>query len=121
MYLHFELIIIIEISTIKSCIYISFDGWGSKHEKLSVLSIVVHFINSSYTNVTRLIGLLELLNHSKTGVCIYIDLFYNIYYFTNFLLIAQASVLLLNLQYFGIDNNNLGYFVLNNTILIELS
>jgi hypothetical protein len=66
----------------------SFDGWGSKHKKISVLGIVVHFINQSYNNVTRLIALPELLSYSKTGVCMYIDLFYNIFYFTDFLLIA---------------------------------
>ena len=104
----------------------SFDNWGSKYEKLSVLGIVIHFINQSYDNVTCLIALLELLDYSKTGVCIYIDLFYNVFCFTDFLLIAQASVLLPALIHFGIKNNNLGYFVLNNTTnnditLIELT
>ena len=88
MYEHFEPAIIREISTIRSRIHVSFDGWGSKHKKLSVLAVVVHFINHSYLNVTRLIALLELLNHSKTGVCMYINLFYSRYYFTDFLLIA---------------------------------
>jgi len=88
MYWHFEPAIIVEIRTAKSRIHVSFDGWGSKHEKLSVLGVVVHFINQSYDNVTRLIALLELLGHSKTGVCMYIDLFYNIFCFTDFLLIA---------------------------------
>ena len=104
----------------------SFDSWGSKYEKLSVLGVVIHFINQSYDNVTRLIALPELLDHSKTGAYIYIDLFYNIFCFTDFLLIAQASILLLALIYFGIKNDNLSYFVLNNTTnndttLIELT
>ena len=56
----------------------------------------------------------------------YIDLFYNIFCFTDFLLIAQASVLLPALMHFGIKNDNLGYFVLDNatnndTTLIELT
>ncbi len=56
----------------------------------------------------------------------YIDLFYNIFCFTDFLLIAQAFVLLLALMHFDIKNDNLGYFVLDNatnndTILIELT
>ena len=56
----------------------------------------------------------------------YIDLFYDIFCFTNFLLIAQASVLLLALMHFSIKNDNLGYFILNNatnndTTLIELA
>jgi hAT family C-terminal dimerisation region len=129
MYWHFEPAIIAEIRTAKSRIHVSFDGWGSKHEKLSVLGVVVqlvHFINQSYNNVTRLIALPELPGHSKTGVCMYIDLFYNIFCFTDFLLIAQASVLLPALMHFGIKNDNLGYFVLDNatnndTTLIELA
>jgi hypothetical protein len=36
----------------------------------------VHFINQSYDNVTRLIALPELPEHSKTGISKYIDLFY---------------------------------------------
>ncbi len=48
----------------------------------------MYFINQSYDNVTCLIALLELLGHSKTGVYMYIDLFYNIFCFTDFLLIA---------------------------------
>jgi hypothetical protein len=75
MYWHFEPTIIAEIRTARSRIHVSFDGWGSKHEKLSVLGIVVHFINDQYDNVTRLIGLPELPEHSKTGVSKYIDLF----------------------------------------------
>jgi hypothetical protein len=56
----------------------------------------------------------------------YIYLFYNIFYFINVLLIAQAFVLLLALKHYSIRNNNLGHFVLNNatnnnTTLIELA
>jgi hypothetical protein len=56
----------------------------------------------------------------------YIYLFYNIFYFINVLLIAQAFVLLPALKHYSIRNNNLGYFVLdnatnNNTTLIELA
>lgn len=57
-----------EIRTAKSKIHVSFDGWGSKHEKLSVVGVVVHFINSKGDMVTRLIGLPELPNHGKAGV-----------------------------------------------------
>jgi hypothetical protein len=126
MYQHFEPMIIAEISNAKSRIHVSFDGWGSKHEKISVLGVVVHFINQSYVNVTRLIALPELPNHSKTGVCMYIYLFYNIFRFINVLLIAQASVLLPALKHYGIGNDNLGHFVLDNatnndTTLIELA
>jgi hypothetical protein len=68
MFDHFEPEVIEEIRTAKSRISISFDGWGSKREKLSVLGVVVHFINSKDESVTRLIGLPELPGHGKSGV-----------------------------------------------------
>jgi hypothetical protein len=68
MFAYFEPEVIEEIRNAKSRISISFDGWGSKHEKLSVVGVVVHFINERYENVTRLIGLPELPGHGKTGV-----------------------------------------------------
>jgi len=64
----FEPQIIEELRTAKSRIHVSFDGWGSKHEKLSVVGVVVHFINSKGEAVTRLIGLAELPGHRKAGV-----------------------------------------------------
>ena len=67
MFMHFEPKVIEEIRTARSRISISFDGWGSKHEKISVLGCVVHFINGNVENVTRLIGLPELPSHGKTG------------------------------------------------------
>jgi hypothetical protein len=73
MHAHFEPTIITEICTAKSRIHVSFDGWGSKHEKISVLGVVVHFLDSAYNMVTRLIGLPELPEHSKTGVSTYIN------------------------------------------------
>jgi hypothetical protein len=45
MYWHFEPVIIEEIRTARSRIYVSFDRWGLKYKKLSVLGVVVHFIN----------------------------------------------------------------------------
>ena len=45
MFEYFEPEIQEEIKTAKSKIHVSFDGWGSKHEKLSVISVVIHFIN----------------------------------------------------------------------------
>jgi hypothetical protein len=68
MYWHFEPRVIKEIRTAKSRINVSFDRWGFKHEKISVLGIVTYFINERYENVTRLIGLPELPEHKKTGV-----------------------------------------------------
>ncbi len=69
---HFEPTIIEEVKNARSRISISFDGWGSKREKISVLGVVVHFINEKYENVTRLIGLPELPGHEKTGVGMYL-------------------------------------------------
>ncbi len=68
MFTYFEPEVQEEVRTAKSRIYISFDGWGSKHEKLSVLGVLIHFVNSKHEAVTRLIGLPELPGHSKTGV-----------------------------------------------------
>jgi hypothetical protein len=72
MYWHFEPQVIKKIRTVKLRILVSFDGWGSKHKKISVLGIVTHFINGNYKNVTRLIGLPELPKHRKTGISKYI-------------------------------------------------
>jgi hypothetical protein len=68
MFKYFEPYIQEEIHTAKSRIYISFNGWGLKHEKLSVISIVIYFINAKYKAVTRLIGLPELPGHRKARV-----------------------------------------------------
>jgi hypothetical protein len=68
MFEHFEPDIIQEVAATRSAISITFDGWGSKHKKISVVGVVIHFINDKYENVTRLIGLLELLGHRKAGV-----------------------------------------------------
>ena len=68
LFAHFEPVVIREIANARSKISITFDGWGSKHEKLSVVGVVVHFINEHYKNVTRLIGLPELPGHRKAGV-----------------------------------------------------
>jgi hypothetical protein len=65
---HFEPVVIREIANARSKTSITFDGWGSKHEKISVVGVVVHFINEHYENVTRLIGLPELPGHRKAGV-----------------------------------------------------
>jgi hypothetical protein len=65
---HMEPQILEELRNAKSKITITFDGWGSKREKISVLGVVVHFINARYESCTRLIGLPELPGHKKTGV-----------------------------------------------------
>lgn len=68
LYTHFEPGIRLEIVNAKSKVSITFDGWSSKHDKISVVGVVVHFINDKYEAVSRLIGLPELPGHSKTGV-----------------------------------------------------
>ena len=65
---HFEPVIIREIANTRSKISITFDGWGSKHEKISVIGVVVYFINEYYENVMRLIGLPELPGYGKAGI-----------------------------------------------------
>jgi hypothetical protein len=84
MFNHFEPEVIKEIYMEKSRISLSLDGWGLKHEKISVLGVVVYFINAKYKNVTCLIRLLELPElpgHRKTGVgkCFSYDLTYTNY------------------------------------------
>ncbi len=73
MFDYFEPEVIEELRNAKSRIMISFDGWGSKHEKISVVGVVVHFIDTTYHCVTRLIGLPKLPNHKKKGVSIHPD------------------------------------------------
>ena len=68
MFKHFEPEVIKEVRNAKSRISISFDGWGSKRERLSVVSVIIHFINDKYEAVSRLIGLPTLPGHGKTGV-----------------------------------------------------
>jgi hypothetical protein len=68
MFEHFEPELIAEVATAKSKISFSFDGWGSKRDKISVVALVLHFINGKGQMVTRLAGLPELPNHGKTGI-----------------------------------------------------
>jgi hypothetical protein len=86
---HFEPIIIREIANARSKVSVTFNGWGSKHEKISVVGVVIHFINEDYENVTRLIGLPELPGHGKAGVG---TLPYFVSFF-KFLTIHRASIL----------------------------
>ena len=68
MFKHFEPEVIEEVRNAKSRISISFDGWGSKRKRLSVIGIVIHFINDKYEVISRLISLLTLPGHGKTGI-----------------------------------------------------
>ena len=71
MFKYFEPELIAEVATAKSKISLSFDGWGSKRDKISVVALVLHFINGKGQMVTRLAGLPELPNHGKTGIGTY--------------------------------------------------
>ena len=79
MFVHFEPEIIEEVRIAKSKISISFDGWGSKRKKLSVVGVVIYIINTKGENVTRLIGLPKLPRHRKSGISKY---FYSSTFFT---------------------------------------
>ena len=68
MFVYFEPMVIKEVYNVKSKVLILFNGWGLKREKLSVISIIVHFINNKYKAVLRLIGLSKLLGHRKSGI-----------------------------------------------------
>jgi len=74
MFQYFEPEVIAEVQTAISRISITFDGWGSKREKISVVAVVLHFINAKGENVTRLAGLPQLPNHGKTGIGMYLSL-----------------------------------------------
>ena len=68
---YFEPELIVEVATTKLKISFSFNGWGNKRNKISVVALVLYFINSKGQIVTRLASLLELLNHGKTGISTY--------------------------------------------------
>jgi hypothetical protein len=76
MFKHFKPKVIKEVYNAKSRILISFNGWGLKRERLSVIGVVIHFINNKYKAISRLISLPTLPRHRKTGVS---ELFF--YYF----------------------------------------
>ena len=95
MFKYFKLELIEEITNARSKISISSNRQGSKREKISVIGVITHFINSKYDMYTRLLSLLDLPNYSKTGK-------------------DQAFVILLLLTRFGISTKNLGQFVLDN-------
>jgi hypothetical protein len=75
MFVYFEPKIIKEICIAKLYITISFDSWGLKRKRLSVVGVVVHFINIKNQNVTRLISLPMLPSYRKSSVSIYNPLF----------------------------------------------
>jgi hypothetical protein len=75
MFVYFKPKIIKEIRTAKLRITISFDGWGLKRKRLSVVGVVIHFINTKNQNVTHLIGLLTLPSYRKSSVSMYNPLF----------------------------------------------
>ena len=92
MFKYFELEVIEEVRNAKSKVSISFDGWRSKREKLSVIGIVVYFINDKYEAVLRLIGLPELPVHRKSGVGESFFYYFKCSYSTSIVVFIYASV-----------------------------
>ena len=92
MFIYFEPMVIEEIYNAKSKVLISFNRWGLKREKLSVISIVIHFINDKYEVVSRLIGLLELPGHKKSGVGKSFFYYFKYSYNTSIAVLIYASV-----------------------------
>jgi hypothetical protein len=76
MFKYFKPEVIEEVHNTKSRILISFNRWGLKRKRLSVISVIIYFINDKYEVILRLIGLPTLPGHGKTGVS---ELFF--YYF----------------------------------------
>jgi hypothetical protein len=68
LFAHFEPVIIYEIANARSKVSVTFNNWGSKYEKLSVIRVVIYFINEYYENIICLIGLPELPGHGKAGI-----------------------------------------------------
>jgi hypothetical protein len=64
-YIYFELTIKEEIKQVRLKILISFDGWGLKHKKISLVGVVAYFIDFKGHAVSRLLGMPELPGHSK--------------------------------------------------------
>ncbi len=124
MHRYFEPTIIEEIQTARSKISISFDGWGSKREKISLVGVVAHFIDSKGRGVSRLLGMPELPGHGKAGKGTYFTTKNSS--FTVLMYPDQAQVILPLFKRFNITSDNLGFFVLDNapnndTTLVELS
>lgn len=80
------------VTSAYSRINTSFDAWSSNNDLL-LLGVVAHFLDEKHELKTLLSGLPEINSHSG---------------------IEQARVLLQVLQDYGIDGNNLGWFVLDN-------
>jgi hypothetical protein len=96
---HFKPEVIKEVCNVKSRISILFNGWGLKRERLSVVGVIVHFINNKYKAVLRLIGLPELPGHRKTGVGELFFYYFKYSYNTSIvvLIYAPASYILMDL------------------------
>ena len=50
----------------------SFNKQGFKYKKISILNIIIYFINRNYKNIIRFINLLKLFEYKKTGINKYI-------------------------------------------------
>jgi hypothetical protein len=95
MFQYFEPEIIKEVEYAKSKIHVSFDGWGSKYEKLSVIGVVIHLINSQGQAVTRLIGLPEVPGHGKKGIGMLVDFIISFFFLTIHRVVCLLVVLMI--------------------------
>jgi hypothetical protein len=82
--------VIKEVYNAKSRISILFNRWGLKRERLSVVGVIVHFINNKYEAVSRLIGLLKLLGYRKTSVGKSFFYYFKCSYNTSIIILVRA-------------------------------
>jgi hypothetical protein len=92
MFKHFEPEVIKEVCNTKSRISILFNRWGSKRERLSVVGIVIHFINDKYEAISRLISLPTLPGHGKTGVSKLFFYYFKYSYNMSIIVLIYASI-----------------------------
>lgn len=94
LYEHLQPIVKAALSTALSKIHISFDGWTTKGGKRGFLGVVAHYVNSDGEVVDLPIALPQLTGaHSGEKI---------------------AEIVSKLLQWFGIDLDKIGYFVLDN-------
>jgi hypothetical protein len=92
MFKHFKPEVIKEVYNTKLRVLILFNKWGLKRERLSVISVVIHFINNKYKAILRLIGLPKLLKHRKTGVGKLFFYYFKCSYNTSIAVLIYTSV-----------------------------
>jgi hypothetical protein len=90
MFYYFESEIKKEIRITKLQIYYTFNSWGLKYEKISIISIIIYIINYKGENIIYLIGLPELSNYRKCNISKFF-FFYYIYTTINRILYSSIN------------------------------